>query len=65
LLADACNVLDVCADVIGVVEVTSANVNSWLEWLLKEHGPEAEPIQQQVVQVRKGIRGRLPLTWHR
>ncbi|GAQ89777.1 hypothetical protein KFL_005610040 [Klebsormidium nitens] len=52
-LADACNIPDVCADVIRVVEVTSENVNSWLEWLLKEHGADAEPIQQQVVKVMR------------
>lgn len=64
-LANACNIPDVCADVISLVEVTSANVHSWLEWLLKEHGVDAETIQQQAVQVRnKGSRvGLLTAAW--
>ncbi|GAQ89782.1 hypothetical protein KFL_005610090 [Klebsormidium nitens] len=52
-LADACGVPGLCADVIQLVEVTSANVDSWLEWLLVDHGADAEPIREQVVQVMR------------
>lgn len=55
-LADACGVPALCADVSGHVMVTSVNADSWLEWLLTEHGVDAAPIRRQVVQVRAWFR---------
>ncbi|GAQ80153.1 hypothetical protein KFL_000470260 [Klebsormidium nitens] len=51
-LADACGVPALCADVIQMVLVTSANMDSWLAWLLKEHGVDASAIKKQVVKPR-------------
>lgn len=54
VLADACTVPALCDDVVELVKVTSANVDSWLQWLLNDHGPDVdvEPIRGQVAQVR-------------
>ncbi|GAQ83319.1 hypothetical protein KFL_001440070 [Klebsormidium nitens] len=52
-LGDACGVPALCADVTGLVIVTATNVDSWLAWLLKEHGVDIGPIRKQVVQVMK------------
>jgi hypothetical protein len=54
-LADACGVPTLMDRAVRMTSVTEESVDSWLDWLLKEHGVDVEAIRRQVVQLQRTI----------
>ncbi|GAQ81149.1 hypothetical protein KFL_000720180 [Klebsormidium nitens] len=52
-LAESTDFTALCGNVKNHVQVTEENATSWLEWLLKEHGPIARKISRKVKRVVK------------